>query len=68
MAKVKIDKLRCKACGLCIEVCPKKILIVSDKLNQKGVYPTKATDEDLCRGCLQCVLMCPDVAITVEEE
>jgi len=67
MATVIIDVLRCKGCGLCIEVCPKKMLKQAGKISGRGVYPAEAAEPDSCTGCLQCVLVCPDVAITVTD-
>jgi len=67
MAHVIVDPQRCKGCHLCIQVCPKKILRPSTRLNERGLYPCETTDADACIGCLQCVLVCPDVAITVTD-
>lgn len=55
----------CKSCRLCIEVCPKKIIAVGDKANQKGYFPVVCTDQDKCTGCAICAMVCPDVAIEV---
>ncbi|MCP4681338.1 MAG: 4Fe-4S dicluster domain-containing protein [Desulfobacterales bacterium] len=69
--KITIDNERCKACYLCISVCPKELIEVSDKLNQKGYYPAvsinnSGKDKDRnCTGCTQCALVCPEVAIEV---
>ncbi|NLF39892.1 4Fe-4S dicluster domain-containing protein [bacterium] len=68
MAHVEIDAARCKACRLCIAVCPKKMLRPACALNARGVYPTEAEDPAGCLGCLQCVLVCPDAAITVRDD
>jgi 2-oxoglutarate ferredoxin oxidoreductase subunit delta len=68
MAKVTIDGDKCKGCGLCEVVCPKKIIIRSnEKLNAKGYHPAEVTDMFLCIGCAFCATMCPDVVITVEK-
>ena len=67
MARAIIDVNVCKGCGLCVTVCPKKILeIAKDKLNAKGYNPARVTDMDKCIGCAMCGMMCPDSAITVE--
>ena len=68
MAKglVIIDEDRCKACALCIPVCPKKILALSEeRLNAKGYPPITVTDPDSCTGCALCAVICPDVVFTV---
>lgn len=62
---IKVNDERCKACGLCVEVCPKNILALSDKINSKGYHPVICTDEDSCIACASCALICPDIAITV---
>ncbi len=63
MAKIIIKKEFCKSCGLCIDVCPKKILKIGKKLNKMGHPYIIAVDEKECIGCKMCVLMCPDVCI-----
>ncbi len=68
MAKVTFQTDLCKGCGLCVEACPKKILILSkDKLNAKGHAPAEITDQDKCIACAFCATMCPDCVITVEK-
>ena len=63
--KIEVNEERCKACGLCIEVCPTKILVLSDKISPKGFHPVTVTDMDKCIACTSCALICPDIAITV---
>lgn len=68
MAKTIIDAERCKGCGLCPTVCPKKIIVLSKtKLNAKGYSPAEVTDMESCIGCAMCARICPDCAITVEK-
>ncbi len=50
----------CKACGICVEFCPKKI-IKSDKTGKPEIF-----DADSCIGCRFCEIHCPDFAITVD--
>jgi 2-oxoglutarate ferredoxin oxidoreductase subunit delta len=63
--RIEIDEGRCKACRLCISVCPQEILILSDRLNERGYTPAEVTDMDKCTGCGVCAVICPDVCITV---
>ena len=66
MAKVIFTEDRCKACGLCIEVCPRKILALKEGvLNKKGYSPCHCIDESKCIGCAMCATMCPDCVIEV---
>ena len=65
MARVTVSFERCKGCGLCVGVCPRKILAPSAKINRKGVHPIEPHDPETCSGCRLCVIMCPDVAITL---
>lgn len=58
----------CKGCGLCVSVCPTKILDLDpDRLNKKGYHPVLVTDQDKCIACINCALICPDLVITVEK-
>jgi 2-oxoglutarate ferredoxin oxidoreductase subunit delta len=68
MAKVTFREDRCKGCKLCVEVCPKKIIMLSkDRLNEKGYSPAEVLEMDKCIGCAFCATMCPDCVITVEK-
>lgn len=68
MAKAIFNADACKGCGLCAEVCPKKIVALAmDKINAKGYHPADITDESACIGCAFCATMCPDCVITVEK-
>ncbi len=67
MAKLSFLTDKCKGCGLCVDVCPKKVLALStDKINAKGHHPVEAVKPDDCIGCTFCATMCPDCIITVE--
>ena len=67
MAKVTFNDDRCKGCGLCVDACPKKIVIMAkDRINQKGFHPATVVEMDKCIGCAFCATMCPDVVIEVE--
>jgi len=67
MAKVRIDKEKCKGCCLCMCECPHGIIEMSDVTNSKGYLYAKVVDQDRCTGCTMCCKMCPDMVIKVEK-
>lgn len=68
MAKVTFASDTCKGCGLCVNACPRKLIVMSkDKINKKGHLPAEITDQSKCIGCACCAVMCPDCVITVEK-
>jgi len=62
MSLININLKWCKACGICVALCPKKVLFK----NEKG-YP-EVNDETKCTKCRLCELRCPDFAIEIKEE
>jgi 2-oxoglutarate ferredoxin oxidoreductase subunit delta len=56
---VRLDPGLCKACGVCVELCPEKVF---DR--DKRGEPVVARPGD-CSRCLICELHCPDFAIEV---
>jgi 2-oxoglutarate ferredoxin oxidoreductase subunit delta len=60
-----IDSNRCKGCGLCVSVCPKNVLELSDEVNTIGYCPVYRARPEDCIYCSTCCIMCPDVAITI---
>jgi 2-oxoglutarate ferredoxin oxidoreductase subunit delta len=62
-----IDSERCKGCGLCVTVCPKKVLEISEKVNTKGYFSAYQARPEDCIYCAMCCTMCPDMAITITE-
>ena len=65
--KFHIDTDRCKGCGLCVSVCPKNVLDISEEVNVKGYFPVYQARPDDCNFCAMCCVMCPDVAIEIIE-
>jgi 2-oxoglutarate ferredoxin oxidoreductase subunit delta len=56
---------------LCIEVCPKGLISLSNDLNLDGYHTAYFTETNAkkekrqCTGCSICATMCPEVAIEV---
>ncbi len=65
MNKVNIEEDFCKACELCVAVCPVHVLALSNRLNSLGYHPVELVDEDGCISCTFCARICPDAAIEV---
>ena len=64
--RVEFNVDRCKGCGLCVQVCPVKILeLDTSQINAIGYNPAYCIDQDKCIACTNCAVMCPDVVITV---
>jgi 2-oxoglutarate ferredoxin oxidoreductase subunit delta len=59
--EIVVNKAWCKGCGLCIGICPKKVLDLDSDVKSE---PVRIGD---CIGCHQCDNVCPDFAITVRE-
>ena len=64
--RISVDVERCKGCELCLFVCPKDVIRMSETFNAKGYHPAALIDPDaLCTGCAICAVICPDAALTV---
>jgi 2-oxoglutarate ferredoxin oxidoreductase subunit delta len=61
-SQVAVDLDLCKACGICIALCPENVF---DRDAQ--AYPVIARPDD-CTSCLLCELHCPDFAIEVRRK
>ena len=61
LKEIVINEKWCKACGICVEVCPKHVLEM-DLLVAKVVRP------DECILCGRCEMACPDFCINVITE
>lgn len=53
--------------GYCREMCHMGIFATSDSFNASGYKPSVVTSSDRCVGCLKCLYVCPDFAITIKE-
>ncbi|MGB9857058.1 MAG: 4Fe-4S dicluster domain-containing protein [Dictyoglomaceae bacterium] len=68
MPKLVIKEDFCKSCGICIEICPKKVLAFGEHFNRQGYHPVILINEDECISCGICALVCPDVVFEVYRE
>ncbi len=64
---LKVDRERCKACYLCLEVCPKNVFDRGSEFNAKGYQPVRAARPQDCIGCKSCTVVCPDVVFELYE-
>ena len=63
MGRIVLNREKCKACYLCIEACPNKVLDRDTEVNGLGYYPAKVVGNQNCVGCAMCARVCPDIAI-----
>jgi ferredoxin len=57
-----VEPTTCRGDGICVEVCPENVLAVVD-----GVASTVPERADACILCGQCVAVCPNEAISMQE-
>ena len=67
MIPASVDINRCKACGLCVSVCPKKVISIDTALITRSGMGSAVISEG-CIGCGSCYIVCPDIAITIRKE
>ena len=68
MGKVVVNTERCKGCALCVEFCPKDVLVLGNETNDSGYYTVIQKDLDGCNGCALCAIMCPDLSLEVYKQ
>ncbi|MDI3474771.1 MAG: 2-oxoglutarate ferredoxin oxidoreductase subunit delta [Thermococcaceae archaeon] len=65
IVEIDIDTFLCKGCGICVEMCPRKVYEWSKELSEKGVHYPVPVNAEKCVKCKLCELLCPDFAIAV---
>ncbi len=63
MGRIVLNRDKCKACYLCIDACPNKVLGADENVNALGYYPMAVNHPEKCVGCAICARVCPDIAI-----
>ncbi len=59
---IEINEDWCKACGICIEFCPR------DVFTEREDGKPLVSDGEACIWCGQCEIRCPDFAIVLRSE
>ena len=66
MPHIIIDAKNCKGCALCMDACPRKLIVIGTSPNSHGYFTAASHDaEKKCTGCALCAQVCPDIAIEV---
>lgn len=63
---VEVNAAICKECYYCMEMCHMDTFGTSETFNAIGYKPTIVKSSDRCVGCLKCLYVCPDLAITIK--
>ncbi|AXH12643.1 4Fe-4S dicluster domain-containing protein [Halarcobacter bivalviorum] len=64
---VWVDETRCKACDVCVSVCPAGVLAMRPEPHSTLGAMVEIIEKDSCIGCTDCELSCPDFAIYVAD-
>ncbi len=56
--EIAIREAWCKGCAICVEVCPKQVLVMDHLV-------AKVANLEACIVCGRCELFCPDFCIEV---
>ncbi len=65
---VWVDESRCKACDICVSVCPAGVLSMRQEPSSTLGAMIDIIAPESCIGCNECELTCPDFAINVAEK
>ena len=64
---VWVDTSRCKACDVCVDVCPAGVLSMKQEPTSILGAMISVEHPEACIGCNDCELSCPDFAIYVAD-
>jgi len=65
---VWVDTTRCKACDICVSVCPAGVLSMKQEPTSTLGAMISIEHPESCIGCNDCELTCPDFAISVADK
>ena len=65
---VWVDTTRCKACDICVSVCPAGVLSMKAEPTSTLGAMISIEFPEACIGCNDCELTCPDFAIFVADK
>ena len=65
---VWVNVARCKACDICVSMCPAGVLAMVQAPNSTLGSMIEVVVPDACIGCRDCELHCPDFAIYVADK
>ena len=65
---VWVDESRCKACDICVSVCPSGTLAMRPEAKSTLGAMVSIISSESCIGCNDCELSCPDFAIFVADK
>jgi 2-oxoglutarate ferredoxin oxidoreductase subunit delta len=64
-AMIEIIYENCKACDICVDVCPHHVLAMKKDSSRWEGYVVEVINLDKCTKCMLCEIECPDFAIKV---
>ncbi len=57
--QLRVDVEECKGCGLCVDACPPKVIVLNERLNRYD-YRTATYTGVGCTACGICFMVCPE--------
>jgi 2-oxoglutarate ferredoxin oxidoreductase subunit delta len=64
--RITLRPFYCKGCGLCVDICPTGVLLLSGNKRSKWGITVIKSAPDFCIGCRMCEHRCPDFAILID--
>ncbi|MDY6985186.1 MAG: 4Fe-4S dicluster domain-containing protein [Candidatus Thermoplasmatota archaeon] len=67
MFSIAYNRLWCKGCRICLNVCPREVFELEDTVDRDGYQRIRIAEEERCSGCMLCAFLCPDIALEVKK-